>query len=363
MRIETRIETIVRALAFVLPAGVLTIDFLACGANQPDSTKAVDRVAAGYDAQVPNEGASLVDAGDQEGDDVVASAGDQEGDDVVTSDSEAVRETGTESEMPAASPRSFVRLANWTPDAPSLGFDVCLAPHGTTAWSQPLLTQNFASGTLGQGGPNGIQFPWVTEAVPVPPGQYDLEVVVAGSTDCTMGETMTPIVLPEFIEGARTLIATIGDLHPTDNDASFKVAVFPDALPVAGTRADLRVINTLPSIGYADIGVGSAANKNFAPLFTDVAFGTSGMNLAGGGAISLGGYGAIAPLSGAQFSARPSGMVQDTATASHVSLAAGSATTMVLVNGENGGVPPQFLVCTDTAQPTDSLTPCMVFAQ
>ena len=55
--------------------------------------------------------------------------------------------------------------------------------------------------------------------------------------------------------------------------------------------------------------------------------------------------------------------LMDLATATHVTLAAKSVTTMTIINGSNGGFPPQFLICTDSAPPVDKQTPCMVYAQ
>jgi uncharacterized protein DUF4397 len=270
---------------------------------------------------------------------------------------------GSDVESGPSTPQTFIRIADWTPDAPSAGFDVCLAPAGTTAWVGPLLAQTFPAGSLGQGGANGLQFPAVTRYFGVAPGEYDVQVVGSGSTDCTVG-LLPETHLPALGDSERTTLATIGDVNPRGNDTGLKVAVFFDDVTASSGAAELRVIGAIPSVAYLDIGTGSLTARNFAPLFTSVGFGVVGANLADGGTLGLTGYLSMAPVSDAQFSAHLTGTATtDTATATHVSLAAGSVTTMAVVNGSNGGFPPQFLVCTDSAPPSDEQTPCMVYAQ
>ena len=90
---------------------------------------------------------------------------------------------------------------------------MCLAPAGTTAWVGPLLAQTFPAGSLGQGGANGLQFPAVTRYFGVAPGQYDIQVVASGSTDCTVG-LLAETDLPALGVNARTTFATVGDVNP-----------------------------------------------------------------------------------------------------------------------------------------------------
>jgi hypothetical protein len=269
----------------------------------------------------------------------------------------------TDGALPPSSPATFIRLANWTPDAPSVGFDACVASDGTTNWVGPLLAQNFPPGSLGQGGANGLQFPNVTQYFGIAPGDYNVQIIAAGSTDCTTG-LVPQTDLPTLSLNAHTTIATVGDVNPRGNDTGLKVAVFFDDETPPSTAAAMRVINTIPSVAYLDFGTGSLTAGNFSPLVIGGGFGVVGLNLASGGTTGLTGYFNVPATTDGQFSAHATGMAgMDTATATHVALAAKSVTTMVVINGSNGGFPPQFLICTDSAAPRDDQTPCTVFAQ
>ena len=156
----------------------------------------------------------------------------------------------------------------------------------------------------------------------------------------------------------------MGDVNPTGNDTGLKIAAFFDDATVSSEEATLRIINVIPLVAYLDVGTGSLMARDFGPLFTSVGFGVVGESLADGGVLGLTGYLPIAPVTDAQFSAHPTGTdTTDTATATHVSLRGGSLTTMAVINGANGGFPPQFLICADNGLPTDEQTPCMVYAQ
>ena len=279
------------------------------------------------------------------------------------SDAGAAEGTASDADAGVAAAQAFVRLANWTPDAPSAGFDACLAPTGTSGWIGPLLARTFPEGSLGQGGANGLQFPSVTKYFGVAPGQYDMQVVASGSTDCTTG--LLPVTpLPALGLASRTTLATVGDVDPRGNDTGLKVAVFFDDVEAPSREAAVRIINAIPSVAYLDVGTGSLMAHDFAALFTSAGFGVVGASLADGGSLGLTGYASIAPVMGAQFSAHPTGTeTTDTATATGVSLSAGSVTTMAVINGANGGFPPQFLVCTDSGPVSDEQTPCRVYAQ
>lgn len=277
-------------------------------------------------------------------------------------DASASDDAGPDATMDAA-PSAFIRLANWTPDAPSAGFDACLAPDGTTSWIGPVLAQNFPPGSLGQGGANGLQFPNVTQYFGVAPGQYSVQIIAAGSTDCTAGLLPTTD-LPGLVLNAHTTIATVGDVNPRGNDTGLKIAVFFDDTTAPADAAAVRIINTIPSVAYLDFGTGTLAGQNFAPLVTGAAFAVVGSNLVGGGTPGITGYFPVPASASAQFSVHPTGTsTTDTASATHVPLAAKSVTTMTIVNGSNGGFPPQFLVCSENAPPMDHQTSCLVYAQ
>src|ERR1700677_1906860 len=90
-----------------------------------------------------------------------------------------------------ALPVASLRIAHVSPDAPAL--DVCVAPHGTTAFQGPLIAQLAASlglGVLQDGGNEndaghvGLSFPQVSAYVSLAPGQYDVRLVAAGAPSC-----------------------------------------------------------------------------------------------------------------------------------------------------------------------------------
>jgi hypothetical protein len=84
------------------------------------------------------------------------------------------------------------------------------------------------------------------------------------------------------------------------------------------------------------------------------------MAIADGGATDFNGYALIPPLTGGELSAHAVGTTKDLATAAHVTAAAGSVVTLAIVNGKNGGIPPQFYMCQDDQPPRGSLSPCAV---
>lgn len=327
---------------------------MGCASGSPGATAAPDDAGAEANVLATDAGVSTTGTRGDGG------LGDGAADETNATDANDTNATDAAA-MPVT--QSFIRIANWTPDAPSAGFDVCLAPMGTTNWIGPLLGQTFPASSLGQGGPNGIQFPWVTKYFGVAPAQYDIQVVPAGATDCSTG-LLDTTHLPNLALGAHTTFATVGDVNPRGNDTEIKIAVFFDDLSAPSGRAALRVVSASPLAAYFDVGTGSIMAHDFVPLFTSVGFGTAGMTLADGGTLALTGYLAIDPVSGVQFSAHPTGTTTaDTVTATHVSLAAGSVTTMALVNGAYNDFPTQIVVCTDNGVVSDEQTPCAVFAQ
>ncbi len=273
---------------------------------------------------------------------------------------DAAADSFAEAAARSGPPQAFVRIADWSADAPASGFDVCLAPRGTQSWIGPILGHDFDAGTLGGGGPNGVQFPWVTAYVGVAPGTYDLQLVQAGARSCAAGVIPTTTGLPTLQANQHETFVLAGDVHATDNDPSLKVAAVSDDTTVADGHAAVRFINASPALAAADVGTGSLANHNFALVFAYVGFGTAAQQTSAGGSIDPNGYVTMAPLSGVEFSAHaPDGTV-DVASAAHVSAASGAVVTLALVHGENGGLPPQILACTDNATPEGALTPCTI---
>jgi hypothetical protein len=270
-------------------------------------------------------------------------------------------EAAAEAAVEAGPPESFFRIANWTPDAPSSGYDVCLAPAGTTAWTGPLLAADLPSGSLGAGPANGVQFPLVTAYLAVAPGRYDLQLVMAGATDCSTGVVAETTGLPILVAGARTTFAVTGDVMPIDDDSAQKVGAFPDDVaPLAAGGVTARLLDAVPSAAAVVAGTGDVQSGSFAPIWPDAQFASTPMTIADGGTTDFNGYAVIPPLSSTEVSAHAIGATKDLAIAAHVTAAAGIVVTFAIINGKNGGRPPQFLMCHDDQPPRGALSPCDV---
>lgn len=263
---------------------------------------------------------------------------------------------------PSSSTQALIRIANWVPDSPATGYDVCLEPSGTTSWIGPLLAQDFDAGALGEGDPNGIQFPYVTAYVPVPPGQYDLQLVVPG-TGCSMGVIGTTYGLPLLVAGSLTTFAATGTVNQIDIDSPLKISVFFDETAGNASGALLRFVNADPTVAAAVVGWGDLTQGNFVPLFEDAAFAAAARTLADGGTTDANGYTLIAPLVSQLLSAHATGATTDLATVAHANAAAGTVTTLILINGADEGtptVPPQLMGCIDSAPAEGALSQCTV---
>jgi hypothetical protein len=261
-----------------------------------------------------------------------------------------------------AGPQALVRIANFVPDAPAAGFDLCLAPTGTTNWMGPLLARSFAPGSLGQGGPNGIQFSSVSRYFAIPPGLYDAQIVNTGS-NCSQGLIPPTYGLPELDDGSFATFAFFGDVTPAGNDPMMSVALFLDDATAPSGTFSLRVINAVPSIGNLDVGMGSFTGGDFSALLPFVSFGRASTGLVDGGSADDNWYVSLNPVRDVEFSMHDSGGTADRATASHLTIPAGPVITMALINGKTGGKRPQFMVCTDNAPPAGAKSACGVVPQ
>lgn len=260
---------------------------------------------------------------------------------------DAPAEAAVEASAPPT--QAFVRLADWAPDAPAGGFDFCLQAAGSSTWTGPLL------------GAAATGFPDVGAYLGVAPGTYELQLVDGGSGDCTTGVIPVTMGLPALALGSHTTLALLGDVNATNNDASLKVIAFADDSSVPSADVAVRFLNAVPSVASVNVGEGDAATSGFDPWFTYAQFGTLVQQLADGGSVDPNGYARLAPVSGVELSAEVVGTTADLATATGVTLSGGTVYTVALVNGENGGPPPQFLVCEDAAPPVNGLTPCTLF--
>ena len=235
-------------------------------------------------------------------------------------DATSTPDSGDSAAPEAGAVQAFVRLADWAPDAPASGYDVCLTKVGR---STP------GGGILASAGVTAPAFPAVTRYVAVAPGAYHAVLVAAHSTNCA-NSVLPPTELPDFVAGEHVTIAVVGDAMVTNDDASLAVSFFVDeTVSSQPNQATLRFINAVPSLAAVDMGTGNG--MTFSPWFTYVAFGTSAAMEVDGGIADVRGYVTLAPVTAALLGARISGTrMADVGTASNVTLAASSVTTLVL---------------------------------
>ncbi len=270
------------------------------------------------------------------------------GDDAGNTDTGVDTDTGTtaDADTDAAAPSTNVRLADWSPDAPTAGYDFCVSPHGMNppSWSGPQLGSVQVS----------LAFPTVTTYFGLDVGQYDLEIVAAGATDCNTPVTGTSTIttLPTFAQDMFYTIAFVGDSASSGSDPTLTAIGFQDdGVPTTATNSNVRFLNAAPSLNgttTVDFGTGALGASSFDGLETAVAFAT--LPTAGGDAgvaPDTNGYVSVPALTSAtEFSAHTTtGASTDTATASSQMVAAGTSATLVLINGKTGGTAASFLVC------------------
>lgn len=309
--------------------------FAACGGGHPGGPDA-GATDAGHDATGPADaGAPPFDASG--GLDVVA---------------EAPGDTGSTA-------LTFVRIADWTPDLVS--FDFCAAPHGTTSFEGPLLaiTEGLQGdgGSLGDAGGHGLAFPQVTTYLGLAPGQYDVRLVSAHASDCSVPVATEATDLPVLAANAYTTVVVAGDALASGTDALLTIRAFPDDTSAPGGFA-LRFINAGPSLPSVAFGTGSPATATFRPLFSDVTFATTGTAAeTDAGIPDVNGYMALAGLSGtASVVATEAGT--PAATASGLSLFTG-AFTLAVVGGKTNGAAAELVECVDTGSTAGVLGDCM----
>lgn len=237
----------------------------------------------------------------------------------------------------AAPPVAYVRLANLSPDAPTGGYALCAAPHGSTTF------QNLGTSDSDAGTGVALTYPSVSAYFGIDPQQLDLEIVAATATDCStpMGSPATN--LPAFAANGYYTVVIAGSSQ-SGAGAQLEIAGFTDDAP-ATSGTNIRFLNMAPGITDADFGFGSSAST-FSPVVTDVAFAAlatmDGDAGDAGGTIDSNGYAAVAsPAS--TFSAEPTGTTNQT-TATNQTLAANSSVTIFLIGGE-ANTTSEFYVC------------------
>jgi len=254
----------------------------------------------------------------------------------------AVDDGAVDSGEDAAAPQAFIRIADWSPDAPAV--DVCFNEvGGSWAGQVPQLAQIVAAadGGLADAGAAGIIFPQVTSYLIISPDTYEVRLVAAGAADC--GASVVDLPSVTVAANTYTTIAGVGEMTPVATDQPLSLISFTDEVSAPAGQIAVRFINASPSPlqSPADLGTGSLAGTGgpYAPLFTGVAFGQAG-GAAGSdaGTVDANGYVAINPLATATLSAHPATSASDgTVAVNDVTIGATAAATIALVNGVSNG--------------------------
>jgi hypothetical protein len=288
-------------------------------------------------------------------------------------EAEATGEGGIADATPPST-LTWVRLANWSPDAPAVDF--CLAPHGTGAFRGPLAA---SLATALDAGATALAFPLVSAYLELAPDTYDARVVVAGAGNCTVGIGADTTTLAPLAAGAFSTIAVVGEELPRASDPGLQVVGFSDST-LSGTAVSLRFINASPGLTTVDFGTGtitpSGGGAAFRALFSGVLFGQAGKAAlpspdAGaspdGGAfdaaaapIANASYATLTKLSNVLSAHDPRAGADAVVTMAPVSAAPGSVLTFVLVGGTSADTPPKpkLLECVDNAGTVDELSNC-----
>jgi hypothetical protein len=253
-----------------------------------------------------------------------------------------VRDASTDGD--ASTPITNLRFAHLSPGAPAVDF--CLAVHGTTVFTGPLLGD--------QGLITGLPYAAVTRYLTVNAAQYDVRIVAAGATSCatSLGGLPDQTNLPALAVNGATTIAAIGELAPGDGGGQpFGLKAYVDDTTVATGNAKLRFIHA--SSGTPAVDVGTSGGVLFTPVFSNIAFGNT--------AAATNGYVQTAPLTNAELSVRANGTTTDVLAAEGTTLASGTIATAFAI-GKTGNIttPLRVLLCADNAAPVGVLTPCNI---
>jgi len=252
-----------------------------------------------------------------------------------------------------------IRVANLSPDAPPVDF--CIALHGTTAFQGPLLAQIAGASVTGasDAGTAGVGFEKMSAYASVSAGQYDMRIVAAGATDCSVGIVDATMVL-SLAAGAYGTAALMGEAAPVGNAPGLQIVPLIDeavqaAVPDGGSAVLLvRFLNAAPTAGAVDFQIDG--NK----LFAGVSFGqaSSATNGAADAGIKVdsSGYWSRAALSGNAVTVVASGAASGPQPLAQgkSSAATGAIITIAVVGTSSGsidgGPPPLVLLqCVDNA--------------
>jgi Domain of unknown function (DUF4397) len=235
---------------------------------------------------------------------------------------------------------AHVRVAHLSPDAPSVDF--CVATHGTTTFTGPVLASAGLTASLAYGSATGY--------LDLPPAQYDVRLVAPGSADCKtpLGGLADFTSLPELASGDSATIAAEG-LVAFGTNTPLALRAYIDDTSVATGQAKLRFIHASPGTPPVDVGVGGGAL--FSAVFTDIAYGDI--------ATTDNGYVQTPPLVNVELSARAHGATTDALSINPALLPSGAIATAFAI-GELGSTTStlRVLLCVDNAAPSGGLGEC-----
>jgi hypothetical protein len=259
--------------------------------------------------------------------------------------------------LPAVPTLALLRFANWSPDAPAA--DLCIAPHGTLAFQGPLVAA-LATASESDAGVSGIAFPLVSAYSLVPPGRYDVRIVVAGTESCAVGIGQDATALPVVSAGGAETVALVGEVAPGGADYKLHVLGFLDDVSATSSAA-IRVINAAPALPLVDVGTGTLASSSFLAIFRGVSIGQASAPIEGWVPLLVdpNGYDTNKPISGAKLSAHGSGTTVDAVVAAAFSAPSDAVMTIVVAGGTSG-TSPALVACTDNAGISGVLSDCTV---
>jgi hypothetical protein len=354
-----------KAKLLMLALAVGGTSTLACGSGGSSLSASNDGGdAAPNDAGVGTEAAMSADTSMSS--DVAAAMGTESSTDA-SLDAGVVDDAGYLGNTPAPVTTALFRFANWSPDSPA--FDMCIAPHGTKAFQGPLLWALTMTGS--DAGTNGLAFPLVSAYAAVPPGQYDVRMVVGGTASCAVGIRADTTTLPALAAGGAETVAVVGEVAPNPGDFKLEVLGFLDDVVASGS-AKIRAINAASAgaMSLIDVGTGTLADNSFLAIFR-------GVQIAHASApseawipylVDPNGYDPGAPILAAQLSAHISGTISGPDGGADLVVGAGlfsapnGAVMTVVVAGGTSSASPALVVCADNAGTTGPLSDCTVFA-
>jgi hypothetical protein len=250
--------------------------------------------------------------------------------------------------VPDAAPSGPVtfRIANLVADLPEA--DICLAPHGTTNYTQRLL------GTVGY--THGVKYREMTAYNQTQSGDYDARVVAAGAANCNTALLGLPdqTNLAPMTAGNTYTIALMGRVA-AGAQQPFQMHIYQDETNMIAAKVNLRFIHAAVGVPAVDVGIGMSGA--IVTVFTNVAFAEVGK---GNGVDSLG-YAQIAGISGGSLIMRTVGTTTAIFAATGVTFNAGTIVTVFAI-GDLGGAPAplQFMICIDGTRGSGPLTECNV---